>query len=225
MERRRQPGKPPIPNTQTNTWLDDPKARSASSKSPRSGEKVSGGGSQDWEAWNPDWDVNSYAEYQIYQNRSIELVLSQHPGWSVAEATPVAKQQFEAAAKALWLETLALAKALRPHGKWGWYNFAHCMSGCSMLPLPHTTADSDAAAVAPLGSCKPAATPEADYNTRMMWLYTEVTALFPSIYLPCPPPSHNASSVPEWCTASTPAGKWNSSLRNIASADCQVRRL
>lgn len=105
------------------------------------------------------------------------------------------------------------------------YNFAHCMSGCSMLPLPHTTADSDAAAVAPLGSCKPAATPEADYNTRMMWLYTEVTALFPSIYLPCPPPSHNASSVPEWCTASTPAGKWNSSLRNIASADCQVRRL
>ena len=77
-------------------------------------------GPQDWEAWNPDWDVNSYAEYQIYQNRSIELVLSQHPGWSVAEATPVAKQQFEAAAKALWLETLALAKALRPHGKWGW---------------------------------------------------------------------------------------------------------
>ena len=86
----------------------------------------------------------------------------------------MAKEQFEAAAKALWLETLALAKALRPHGKWGWYNFAHCMSGCSMLPLPHTTADSDAAAVAPLGSCKPAATPEADYNTRMMWLYTEV---------------------------------------------------
>ena len=27
-----------------------------------------------------------------------------------------AKEQFEASAKALWLETLALAKALRPHG-------------------------------------------------------------------------------------------------------------
>jgi hypothetical protein len=44
----------------------------------------------DWEAWNPDWDVNGYAEYQIYQNRSIELVLSQHPTWSIDEATLVA---------------------------------------------------------------------------------------------------------------------------------------
>ena len=80
----------------------------------------------------------------------------------------------------------------------------------------------DAAAMSPVGSCKPAATPSLDYNTRMMWLYTEVTALFPSIYLPCPPPSHHAASVPEWCTASTPAGVWNSSLRNVASVDCQM---
>jgi hypothetical protein len=172
----------------------------------------------DWEAWNPDWEVNGFAEYQIYQNRSIELVLSQHPSWTVDEATPVAKEQFEASTKALWLKTLALAKALRPHGKWGWYNFAHCMQGCSMLPLH---GDSDLLD-APLGSCKPAATLSADYNTRMMWLYTEVTALFPSIYLPCPPPSHHAASVPGWCTASTPAGKWNASLRNIALVDCQM---
>jgi hyaluronoglucosaminidase len=171
----------------------------------------------DWEAWNPDWEVNGYAEYQIYQNRSIELVLSQHPSWSIDEATPVAKEQFTASTKALWLETLALAKALRPHGKWGWYNFAHCMQGCKMLPL-----HGDGVLDTPLGSCKPAATPSADYNTRMMWLYTEVTALFPSIYLPCPPPSHHAASVPGWCTAATPAGKWNSSLRNIASVDCQM---
>jgi len=34
--------------------------------------------------------VNSFDEYQIYQNRSIELVLSQHPSWTVEEATPVA---------------------------------------------------------------------------------------------------------------------------------------
>jgi hypothetical protein len=178
----------------------------------------SGVANLDWEAWNPDWEVNGFAEYQIYQNRSIELVLSQHPSWTVDEATPVAKVQFETSAKALWLETLALAKALRPHGKWGWYNFAHCMSGCSMVPL-HGNSDS---LDKPLGSCKPAATASLDYNTRMMWLYTEVTALFPSIYLPCPPPSHHAASVPEWCTASTPGRKWTSSMRNMASVDCQM---
>ena len=56
-----------------------------------------------------------------------------------------------------------------------------------------------------------------------MWLYTETTALFPSVYLPCPPPSHHAKSTPAWCTTKTPAGgQWNSTLRNLASVDCQM---
>jgi hypothetical protein len=47
-----------------------------------------------------------------------------------------------------------------------------------MVPLPRTTTNTHSGglgSVVPLGSCKPAATPAADYNTRMMWLYTEVT--------------------------------------------------
>ena len=43
-------------------------------------------------------------------------MLEKHPTWTIQEAAPVAKAQFEASTRALWLETLALAKALRPHG-------------------------------------------------------------------------------------------------------------
>lgn len=70
------------------------------------------------EAWGPNWQANAFAEYQIYQNRSIELVMSKHPGFGLAEATAVAKVEFETAAQALFLETLGLAKAMRPKGRW-----------------------------------------------------------------------------------------------------------
>ena len=161
-------------------------------------------------------------EYQIYKNRSIELVLARHPSFTLSEAVPVAKAEFEASARALWLETLALAKAMRPKGRWGWYNFAHC-SNCRMQPqqgLKRAQRQKNDVRH-PLGLC-PVGPLAQDYNHQMMWLYTETTALFPSIYLPCPPPSHHPSSVPEWCSAKAPAGNWNSTLRNIAYVDCQM---
>lgn len=93
------------------------------------------------------------------------------------------------------------------------------MAGCSMLPLPTAEAVD---LRQPLGACPPGP-PATDFNTALMWLYKETTALFPSIYLPCPPPSHHPVSTPEWCTAKTPpGGVWNSTLRNIASVDCQM---
>eukprot|EP01051_Picozoa_sp_SAG22_P014827 SAG22_NODE_1853_length_3438_cov_3.020066_3_plen_270_part_00 len=55
----------------------------------------------DWESWSPVWEENSYDEYRIYLNRSIELVLEQHPSFTLPEAVPVAKAQFEASAREL----------------------------------------------------------------------------------------------------------------------------
>ena len=45
-----------------------------------------------------------------------------------------------------------LARKLRPHGRWGWYNF-------------------------------PGEAGSAPSDDRMLWLYENVNALFPSIYL------------------------------------------
>jgi hypothetical protein len=145
----------------------------------------SGVANLDWESWSPSWKINGFDEYQVYQNRSIELVLSRHPEFTLTEASAVAKVEFETAAQALYLETLGLAKAMRPHGKWGWYNYAHCMS-CKMLPLPveSKAAEADASTSAaqpgtqqPLGSCPVAAPPLFDFNTEMMWLCVKTVLL------------------------------------------------
>lgn len=118
----------------------------------------------DWESWSPVWEENSYDEYRIYLNRSIELVLEQHPSFTLAEAVPVAKAQFEESSRELWLETLGLAKAMRPKGKWGWYNFAHCWGGCHMQPF--ISDGDDHKRIRPLGLC-PAGTTLTDYNKKV----------------------------------------------------------
>jgi hyaluronoglucosaminidase len=118
----------------------------------------------DWESWWPSWEANSYNEYQIYRNRSVELVRSQHPSWSLPQLEAQAQTDWEVGARGLFLESLALAKKLRPHGVWGWYNYAHCAGSCN----------------AAQGRCS--ASGEA-WNDDLAWLYDETSALFPSIYL------------------------------------------
>jgi hyaluronoglucosaminidase len=95
--------------------------------------------------------MNRYNEYWIYINRSEALVKQRHPDWSEARITAQAEQEFNAAARTFWTESLRLCKKMRPKGVWGWYNY----------PV-----DAWAATF-----------------TELRWLYDEVTALFPSIYL------------------------------------------
>ena len=110
----------------------------------------------DWEAWHPNFISNKYNEYWIYVNKSEELVLSQHPQWTPEQITMEAEHQFNNASQKFWLETIRLCKKLRPQGVWGYYNY----------PVDSWDSSKDDLS-----------------DTPMNWLYDEVTALFPSIYL------------------------------------------
>ena len=108
----------------------------------------------DWEAWSPEFANNRYNEYWIYVNRSEALVRQQQPAWPASQVAAEAERQFNAAAQSFWVETLRTCKKLRPHGVWGYYNY-------------------------PVNSWDPASASD----ERLDWLWDEVTALFPSVYL------------------------------------------
>ena len=122
----------------------------------------------DWEDWKPSFESNrggTYKEYEIYINASVADVRARHPGWSYERQYEQAKVEFEAAAKALFTTTIDVAKTMRPHMSWGFYGFpATC--GCD-----HDGQIRD--------RCS---TPNA--NDELMWLWSHVSGLFPSIYIP-----------------------------------------
>ena len=99
---------------------------------------------------------NSFNEYWIYINRSIALVQQQHPSWSADKQVAQAEVDFNLASQRLWNSTIALCKTLRPKTIWGWYNFPGEANSSPSSP---------------------------GKDDSMMWLYENVDALFPSIYL------------------------------------------
>ena len=134
--------------------------------------EASGVYSFDWEFWWPVWERNGIGgppgqppPTSIYQNRSIMLVQQRHPDWDQQQLVAQAKREWEAAARALFLATLRTAKALRPNSLWGFYNYPNCDGPANGLP-----------GVAPC-SCT------ASQNDELEWLWDEVTALQPSIYV------------------------------------------
>ncbi|XP_039716603.1 hyaluronidase PH-20 [Pteropus medius] len=120
----------------------------------------------DWEEWRPLWARN-WKPKDIYRNKSIQLVQEQNPQLSVADATNLAKQNFETAGKAMMLETLKLGKSLRPKRLWGYYLFPDCYNHHYTKPNYN-------------GSCFFI---EKKRNDELGWLWSQSTALFPSIYL------------------------------------------
>lgn len=117
----------------------------------------------DWEHFKPVFARNTWQHYWIYVNRSIELVRSQHPSWPLEKLTRTAEASFNAAAQHLFTVSIRHAIRLRPHGRWGFYNFAG-------------------------GSCYG--------DPQLAWMWDEVTALFPSIYLrSTDPPAKSAAFV------------------------------
>ncbi len=79
----------------------------------------------DWEPWRPLWERNWNAK-KIYKIKSVELVRRRHPDWSMTDLVLEAKEEFEAAAKAMFVETIKLGKKLRPRALWGFYGFPDC---------------------------------------------------------------------------------------------------
>ncbi|XP_065656572.1 uncharacterized protein LOC100204026 isoform X1 [Hydra vulgaris] len=116
----------------------------------------------DWEPWRPVWETN-WATKRIYKVRSVELVRSKHPHWTLSKLIEKAKQDFEEAAKNFFVNTINLGKQLRPKALWGFYGFPDCFA--------HEENHYQ---------CSPEVQ---KYNDRLDWLFQSSTALFPSMYL------------------------------------------
>ncbi|KAJ8259927.1 hypothetical protein GJAV_G00175090 [Gymnothorax javanicus] len=122
----------------------------------------------DWEEWRPLW-IRNWDTKDIYREQSRLLVAKKNTNWSADVVNKVAQQEFEMSAKKFMLETLRFAKSLRPNQLWGFYLFPDCYNHNYKSSLENYT-----------GRCPDV---EMARNDQLTWLWTESTALFPSIYL------------------------------------------
>uniref|UniRef100_A0A673J7P5 Hyaluronidase n=1 Tax=Sinocyclocheilus rhinocerous TaxID=307959 RepID=A0A673J7P5_9TELE len=122
----------------------------------------------DWEEWRPIW-IRNWDAKDIYKNQSQRLVAQRNPSWTSTQINKVAQQEFEMSSRKFMLETLRLAKSLRPNQLWGFYLFPDCYNHDYHNSLENYT-----------GRCPDA---EVARNDQLKWLWTESTALFPSIYI------------------------------------------
>ncbi|XP_043098347.1 hyaluronidase-2 [Puntigrus tetrazona] len=122
----------------------------------------------DWEEWRPIW-IRNWDAKGIYKSQSEFLVAQKNPSWSQTLVKKVAQQEFEMSSRLFMLETLQLAKSLRPNQLWGFYLFPDCYNHDYRHSLENYT-----------GRCPDA---ERARNDQLKWLWTESTALFPSVYM------------------------------------------
>lgn len=122
----------------------------------------------DWEDWRPLW-IRNWEAKDIYRRHSEELVRQKNPTWLPDQVKRVAQQEFEMSARLFMLDTLKQAKNLRPNQLWGFYLFPDCYNHNYMRTLESYT-----------GRCPDV---EVSRNDQLKWLWTESTALFPSIYM------------------------------------------
>ncbi|XP_042362967.1 hyaluronidase-2 [Plectropomus leopardus] len=122
----------------------------------------------DWEEWRPLW-IRNWDNKDVYRKHSRELVRQKNPTWPPEQVGKVAQQEFEISARKFMLETLKYAKNLRPNQLWGFYLFPDCYNHDYRRTLENYT-----------GRCPDV---EVARNEQLKWLWTESTALFPSIYL------------------------------------------
>lgn len=122
----------------------------------------------DWEEWRPLW-IRNWDTKDIYRRHSRDLVRQKNPTWPPDQVAKVAQQEFEMSARKFMLETLKQAKNLRPNQLWGFYLFPDCYNHDYQRSLESYT-----------GRCPDV---EVARNEQLKWLWTESTALFPSIYM------------------------------------------
>ena len=115
----------------------------------------------DFEAWRPLFEHN-FDTKAVYQKASIDLVKKQNPTWTNESfIIATAKAQWEEAAQLFMESTLMIARQLRPHALWGYYEFPRCFG--SVVDL-ECSVDTETA------------------NDQLMWLFEASTALYPSLY-------------------------------------------
>ncbi|XP_051563058.1 hyaluronidase-2 [Myxocyprinus asiaticus] len=122
----------------------------------------------DWEEWRPLW-IRNWDTKDVYRRQSRLLVTQKNPNWTSEQIKKVSQQEFEISSRKFMLETLRLAKSLRPNQLWGFYLFPDCYNHDYRNSLENYT-----------GRCPDV---EVARNDHLKWLWTESTALFPSIYM------------------------------------------
>lgn len=111
----------------------------------------------------------------LYQEYSKQLVRAEHPEYNNSQVEAAARQEFETAAIAFFVETLETVKSLRPKAKWGFYGFPAnqylpCL-GTSTAPL----CGYDAPVIGDVFRAE---------NDAIQAVFSASTGIFPSIYLP-----------------------------------------
>ncbi|PIO66553.1 hyaluronoglucosaminidase, partial [Teladorsagia circumcincta] len=91
----------------------------------------------DLEAWRPLYHMN-WDEKKVYKEQSVQLVLQNQPYLSTEEAEALAEQQFNRAARDFFVQTLRVARELRPRGLWGYYEYPFCNYDAGDQPGDHS---------------------------------------------------------------------------------------
>jgi hypothetical protein len=129
----------------------------------------------DWEEWWPVWENNepdnNGTHYFVYGEVARRLARAASPQLPPAAVEAKAKAAWEAACQQWLTATMTLARTVRPHITWGFYN------------MPGATAEARPGAAVPAG------------NPSLDWLWSSVDALFPSIYLSQPDLPSNLAAV------------------------------
>ncbi|XP_032893246.1 hyaluronidase-like [Amblyraja radiata] len=122
----------------------------------------------DWEDWRPLYARNWGAK-RVYQTKSQELVRGRNPQWNQTHIEAEAKKEFDQAARIYMRSSLRLGQSMRPKAYWGFYLFPDCYNYHFRDEFP--TYD---------GQCPDI---EINRNNELTWMWTQSSALFPSVYL------------------------------------------
>ncbi|XP_071491643.1 hyaluronidase-1-like [Diadema antillarum] len=125
----------------------------------------------DWEAWLPHKILDPHS---IYREFSIAHVRNLHPDWDDATITSVATLEWMQGARLFLESTVKLAMQLRPKALWGFYHYPYC----NIDKINSSTCDEWLV----------------EFNNKMLWMFNETTAMYPSIYLR-PSKSYGPESV------------------------------
>uniref|UniRef100_A0A3Q0SGX8 Hyaluronidase n=1 Tax=Amphilophus citrinellus TaxID=61819 RepID=A0A3Q0SGX8_AMPCI len=123
----------------------------------------------DWEEWRPLWETN-FGPKMEYRRLSKLLVKQERPDLSEQAVATLARQMFEESARKFMEETLQSAVRKRPKGLWGFYGFPTCFNKHKRKTDKIYT-----------GRCHRGTRQQ---NDELFWLWTQSSALYPSIYLP-----------------------------------------
>ncbi|KIH64304.1 hyaluronoglucosaminidase [Ancylostoma duodenale] len=119
----------------------------------------------DVEEFRPLYSMN-WGEKEVYKKQSKLLIESQYPHFTPKDVEYWAEIHHNKAAKRFFVETIKLARRLRPKAKWGYYDYPFCN-----YKLQNPEGDYECS------------TKARSFNDQMFFIWNVTGALFPSIYL------------------------------------------